>query len=201
MGFGDRAPLSFAYSDHHHDAFLLGFSEFPFAVRPTAKLRRLAGEKGWPVMDWARETPAWLEKLGKLLLLVAAAAPGPWAAPASATRPARPPRRNLPGGTGRVEAREGGRGGGGEGGEGGGGIWERARGAGSAWKGEDRRGGGVRWGQEVKEVVVRRKKEGGRGGEREEGSGPGGQGSVRLPALKARVAGIFTRRPIGGLLQ
>lgn len=75
LGFGDRAPLSFAYSDHHHDAFLLGFTDFPFAVRPTAKLRKLAEEKGWPVMDWPRETPAWLEKLGKLLLLVAAAGP------------------------------------------------------------------------------------------------------------------------------
>lgn len=75
MGFGDHAPLSFAYSDHHHDAFLLGFSEFPFAVRPTAKLRRLADEKGWPVIDWPRDIPAWLEKLGKLLLLTAAAGP------------------------------------------------------------------------------------------------------------------------------
>jgi HAD superfamily phosphoserine phosphatase-like hydrolase len=75
LGYGDHAPLSFAYSDHHHDAFLLGFTDFPFAVRPTAKLRRLAAEKGWPVMDWPRETPAWREKLGKLLLLVAAAGP------------------------------------------------------------------------------------------------------------------------------
>lgn len=75
LGYGDHAPLSFAYSDHHHDAFLLGFADFPVAVRPTAKLRGLAAEKGWPVIDWPRETPAWLEKLGKLLLLVAAAGP------------------------------------------------------------------------------------------------------------------------------
>ena len=75
LGYGNHAPLSFAYSDHHHDAFLLGFTDFPVAVRPTAKLRQLAAEKKWPVMDWPRETPAWLEKLGKLLLLITATAP------------------------------------------------------------------------------------------------------------------------------
>lgn len=75
LGFGDSCPLSFAYSDHHHDAFLLGFAEFPLCTRPTAKLRKLAEGKGWPVLDWKRESPPWLEKLGKLLLLVLAAGP------------------------------------------------------------------------------------------------------------------------------
>ena len=75
LGFGDTCPLAFAYSDHHHDAFLLGFAEFPLCTRPTLKLRMLAGQKGWPVLDWRRESPSWLEKLGKLLLLVLAAGP------------------------------------------------------------------------------------------------------------------------------
>jgi HAD superfamily phosphoserine phosphatase-like hydrolase len=75
MGLAEREPLSFAYSDHHHDAFLLGFTGFPSAVRPTKKLRALAAEKGWPVMEWTREAPAWLEKLGKALLLFFAVGP------------------------------------------------------------------------------------------------------------------------------
>lgn len=76
LGFGDRAPPgSFAYSDHQHDAFLLEFTDFPFAVRPTAKLRAMAAAKGWPVLDWPRDIPAWMEKLGKLLLLLLAAGP------------------------------------------------------------------------------------------------------------------------------
>lgn len=75
LGYGDRSPLAFSYSDHHHDAFLLGFTDFPCAVRPTRKLRALAEAKGWPVLDWPRETPAWREKLGKALLLIAATGP------------------------------------------------------------------------------------------------------------------------------
>jgi HAD superfamily phosphoserine phosphatase-like hydrolase len=74
-GYGDRSPLAFGYSDHHHDAHLLGFTDFPCAVRPSRKLRALASERGWPVLDWPREAPAWREKLGKALLLVAAAGP------------------------------------------------------------------------------------------------------------------------------
>jgi phosphoserine phosphatase len=75
LGYGDSVPLSFSYSDHHHDAFLLGYSEFPTCVRPTLKLRLLAAAKGWPVLDWTRESPSWLEKLGKLMLLVLGAGP------------------------------------------------------------------------------------------------------------------------------
>jgi HAD superfamily phosphoserine phosphatase-like hydrolase len=52
LGYGEAGALSFAYSDHEHDRFLLAFSEFPICVRPTPKLRRLAAAKGWPVMDW-----------------------------------------------------------------------------------------------------------------------------------------------------
>lgn len=75
LGFTEPVPLSFSYSDSHHDAFLLGYTEFPTCVRPSAKLRALAAGKGWPVMDWKRESPAWAEKLGKLLMLLLAAAP------------------------------------------------------------------------------------------------------------------------------
>lgn len=70
LGFGNEAPFSFAYSDHHHDEFLLRFAEFAFAVRPTRKLRRMARKNGWPIMDWPRERPAWKVKLEKLKLLV-----------------------------------------------------------------------------------------------------------------------------------
>lgn len=75
LGFGDRAPLSFAYSDHHHDAFLLGFAEFGYAVRPTRKLKAIAEEKSWPVLDWPRTAPKWREKLHKALLLILATGP------------------------------------------------------------------------------------------------------------------------------
>lgn len=75
LGYGEAGPLSFAYSDHHHDIFLLEFSEFPSCVRPTSKLRRVAEAKGWPIMDWKRDRPAWKIKLGKLQLLILAAGP------------------------------------------------------------------------------------------------------------------------------
>jgi phosphoserine phosphatase len=74
-GYGEHSPLAFGYSDHHHDAHLLGFTDFPCAIRPSRKLRALCAERGWPVLDWPREAPPWREKLGKLLLLVAAAGP------------------------------------------------------------------------------------------------------------------------------
>ena len=84
LGYGHAGPLSFAYSDHQHDRFLLAFSEFPICTRPTAALRRLARTNGWPVMDWPdaapqgapRRTPAWKTKLRKLALLLFCAGPG-----------------------------------------------------------------------------------------------------------------------------
>jgi phosphoserine phosphatase len=56
----------------------LAFSEFPVCVRPTPKLRRLAHEKGWPVLDWEEpgRPPRWKVLLGKLGLLLFAAGPG-----------------------------------------------------------------------------------------------------------------------------
>ncbi|MDB5047877.1 MAG: hydrolase [Fibrobacteres bacterium] len=100
LGYAEAGPLSFAYSDHQHDRFLLHFSEFPICTRPTPKLRRLARENGWPVMDWPDPDPvaspsaappsAWdpanpvpvrkgsdvAVKLRKLALLVFSAGPG-----------------------------------------------------------------------------------------------------------------------------
>ncbi len=75
LGYGSAAPLSFAYSDHHHDIFLLRFSEFPFCIRPTPKLHRLAIAEGWPVIDWPGNLPRWKIRLGKLRLLLFAAGP------------------------------------------------------------------------------------------------------------------------------
>lgn len=40
------------YSDHVSDAPTLAWADEPFAVNPHAKLRALAVEKGWPVLDW-----------------------------------------------------------------------------------------------------------------------------------------------------
>ncbi len=99
LGYAQAGPLSFAYSDHQHDRFLLAFSEFPICTRPTPKLRRLAAQQGWPVMDWpdpdpaappSISLPAWdgaqpplvrrgmdiQVKLRKLGLLILAAGPG-----------------------------------------------------------------------------------------------------------------------------
>ncbi len=78
LGYGPAQPLSFAYSDHQHDRFLLAFSEFPVCVRPTGKLRKLAADKGWPVMDWEEtgKLPRWRVLLAKFGLLVLAAGPG-----------------------------------------------------------------------------------------------------------------------------
>jgi len=78
LGYGDAGRFSFAYSDHQHDRFLLGFSEFPVCVRPTRKLRALAHANGWPVMDWDEKGrwPGWKVLLGKASLLLFAAGPG-----------------------------------------------------------------------------------------------------------------------------
>ena len=41
-----------AYSDHVSDAPLLAWADEPFAVNAHGPLRRLAAEKGWPLLDW-----------------------------------------------------------------------------------------------------------------------------------------------------
>ncbi len=41
-----------AYSDHVSDAPLLGFADEAYATNPHAPLAKLAGERGWAVLDW-----------------------------------------------------------------------------------------------------------------------------------------------------
>ena len=41
-----------AYSDHVSDAPMLDFADEGHAANPHEPLRRLAGEKGWPILDW-----------------------------------------------------------------------------------------------------------------------------------------------------
>ncbi len=97
LGYGEAGPGSFAYSDHHHDVFLLEFSEFPTCVRPTAKLRRIAKANSWPVLDWPRDRPAWKVKLGKLRLLLLAAGPAPAGPGSDPVREAASAREYAPG--------------------------------------------------------------------------------------------------------
>jgi HAD superfamily hydrolase (TIGR01490 family) len=40
------------YSDHVSDAPVLEWADEPFAVNASAKLRRLAKLRGWPLLDW-----------------------------------------------------------------------------------------------------------------------------------------------------
>lgn len=40
------------YSDHASDLPTLDWADEAFAVNPHAPLRRLAAERGWPVLDW-----------------------------------------------------------------------------------------------------------------------------------------------------
>jgi len=42
------------YSDHVSDAPVLEWADEAFATTPSAKLRALAGRRGWPVLDWSR---------------------------------------------------------------------------------------------------------------------------------------------------
>ncbi len=50
---GDRpAGRVVAYSDHHADGPLLGWADDAFAVNPTDKLRTIAAEKGYGLLDW-----------------------------------------------------------------------------------------------------------------------------------------------------
>jgi HAD superfamily hydrolase (TIGR01490 family) len=42
-----------AYSDHVSDAPMLAFADEAFATNPHAPLRRLAAQRGWPILGWA----------------------------------------------------------------------------------------------------------------------------------------------------
>tara|TARA_R110000824_G_scaffold104360_2_gene247685 strand:+ start:1610 stop:2281 length:672 start_codon:yes stop_codon:yes gene_type:complete len=41
-----------AYSDHVSDQAMLEFADEAIATTPTPKLRRLAGQRGWQIVDW-----------------------------------------------------------------------------------------------------------------------------------------------------
>jgi phosphatidylglycerophosphatase C len=75
LGFAGAGASGFAYSDHHHDIPLLEFTEFPECIRPTAKLEKVARERGWPIREWPRARAAWKLKLEALCLLIFARAP------------------------------------------------------------------------------------------------------------------------------
>jgi HAD superfamily hydrolase (TIGR01490 family) len=124
LGYADAGPLSFAYSDHQHDRFLLRFAEFPICTRPTAKLRKLAKANGWPVMDWpdpdaSGSLPGWDPavpfagrkgagfgvKLRKLSLLLFAAGPGVPPTGSDPLREAAAAREYAPGHTRALRAR------------------------------------------------------------------------------------------------
>ena len=42
------------YSDHASDAPVMAWADEPFAANPSARMRWLARERGWPVADWSR---------------------------------------------------------------------------------------------------------------------------------------------------
>jgi len=49
----DRADAEIRfYSDHASDAPVLEWADEPFAVNPHDRLRRLAGTRGWTIIDW-----------------------------------------------------------------------------------------------------------------------------------------------------
>jgi HAD superfamily hydrolase (TIGR01490 family) len=47
----DQVKVRF-YSDHASDAPVMEWADEPFAANPTAKMRALAGQRGWPIVDW-----------------------------------------------------------------------------------------------------------------------------------------------------
>ncbi len=52
QGIGRGEAHVRAYSDHVSDAPLLGWADEPFAVNAHEPLRRLARQRGWPLLDW-----------------------------------------------------------------------------------------------------------------------------------------------------
>lgn len=87
LGFARAGASGFAYSDHHHDIPLLEFVDFPECVRPTAKLRAVARERGWPIREWPRVRAVWKLKLEAFFLLLWAGAPRFLEAPAFVVEP------------------------------------------------------------------------------------------------------------------
>ena len=49
----DRAAVRIRfYSDHASDAPVMAWADEPFAANPSARMRALARERGWPVVEW-----------------------------------------------------------------------------------------------------------------------------------------------------
>jgi len=40
------------YSDHASDAPVMEWADEPFAANPSARMRALAGKRGWPIVEW-----------------------------------------------------------------------------------------------------------------------------------------------------
>ena len=53
-GFARAATHIRFYSDHASDRPTFDWVDEPVAVNPHAKLRRLASDRGWRIVDWGR---------------------------------------------------------------------------------------------------------------------------------------------------
>ena len=51
---GYDLATSYAYSDSHTDLPMLEIVGHPVAVNPDHELRRIAAERGWPILDFAK---------------------------------------------------------------------------------------------------------------------------------------------------
>src|SRR3546814_8948867 len=58
----ENAQIRF-YSDHVSDAPVMEWADEPFAVNPHGKLRKLAGERGWHIIDRSEEHKSELQSL------------------------------------------------------------------------------------------------------------------------------------------
>jgi HAD superfamily hydrolase (TIGR01490 family) len=62
---GLRLDLSYAYGDQIADLPMLEAVGYPFAVNPAARLRRMAGKRGWPLFNWRLLPAAAHEECGQ----------------------------------------------------------------------------------------------------------------------------------------
>jgi putative phosphoserine phosphatase/1-acylglycerol-3-phosphate O-acyltransferase len=49
---GINLESSYVYTDHHSDVDLLKNARFPHVVSPTRRLKKIATQSGWPVLEW-----------------------------------------------------------------------------------------------------------------------------------------------------
>ena len=69
--------MCFAYSDHVSDHFLLEFAEFPNCVQPEPKLKKMAEEIRWPLIEIKRSKSDLYGKLEKLIMMLLGIGPFP----------------------------------------------------------------------------------------------------------------------------